>query len=431
MIQWECEITTRREDGAWRWRRFGATEPSGWITADLVPETIVVGSIVLIDFVNEGGRNVPVACRLRDSTQSVASTKDSTEAAPVPARQAPDPAPGHLFLTNIMNPLENENAEGKIRPAVLVSRTADTWRVMGLTTKSRYATGQPRRPVPNHEAVGLWGPGFIWGDRLTRVSADSIHGFIGLADYRLVEEIIDLAGNDMSNSEIDDLRSVTRPDVQTTRQRLMAQKEVAAPRISLDSGSFLQFVSASTSQIRDNLMRYFCTEEFTGRHFERYSRASNPRSFDGNDIAAVMCLGVRVESNVPSDLLNIELSPEISGQQGPMWTRPVEHFLPGSALYSLHDQLRSIDNVGPTIASKLMASKLPNVVPIWDRDVSLLLGRPEQWWLGWHEAMQNKRLRSMLQGLRDELGLEGTSLLRMMDVALWMEAQRRKRVGLL
>lgn len=429
MIQWECEITARRDDGALRWRRSGATEPNGWLPADLVPRSVDVGSIVIIDFVNEIGRYQPVGCRPRDVVQVTLQVTEPTEPEDTPL--VFEPAPGHLHLTNIMNPLENENAEGKLRPAVLVSKSGDSWRVMGLTSKSAYSTGQQRRPIPNHEAVGLWGPGYIWGNRLTRVSAESIQTFIGVADYRLVEEIIDIARNDMSSSEIDDLRSVTRPDVQTTRQWLIAQKEVAAPRISLDAESLLRFLSSNAVQARQDLTDYFHTDKFTGRHFENYSRRSNPTSFDGNDVAAVMCLGVRVESTVPSALLAVTVDPVISESTAPLWNRPIEDFLPGSPLHSLYSQLRSIENIGPTIASKLLASKFPSLVPIWDRDVSLLLGRPEQWWLGWHEAMQSKRLRSTLQGMRDDLGLEGTSLLRIMDVALWMEAQRRKKAGLL
>lgn len=429
MIQWECEITARREDGSWRWRRSGATEPNGWIPPEIVPGTVSVGSVVLIEFVNEGGRNIPVACRLRDAL--AAPDVEDVPIEPRPAPEAPAPAPGHLFLTNIMNPLENENAEGKLRPAVLVSRAGDSWRVMGLTTKPKYSTGEPRRPIPNFQAVGLWGPGFIWGNRLTRVSAESIRGYIGVADFRLVEEIIDIAKDDLSNSEIDDLRSVTRPAVQQARAKPVTSPNATAPQLRLDAVSLLQHLSANSGQVRGDLEDYFLRGSYTGRHFERFSRSADARSFDGNNVAAVMCLGVRLETNVPSALLSVVVEPTIAESSTPIWMRPVEDYLPGSEFHLLHDQLTKIENVGPTIASKLLASKFPHAVPVWDRDVSALLGRPVHWWLGWHDAMQNGRLRSNLVSLRNEMGLENVSVLRIIDVVLWMEAQRRKKSGLL
>lgn len=160
MSQLECEITTIRDDGAARWRRQGAISPNGWLEPTLVPHGVSIGSIVVIEFENNAGRIFPVSCRLRETTT------DSIESGVIQHTDGvdsqPTPRSGLLFQVNIMNPLEDENAEGKIRPAVLVSQTGDNWRVMGLTTKSRYSTGELRRPIPNHAAVGLSGPGFIW-----------------------------------------------------------------------------------------------------------------------------------------------------------------------------------------------------------------------------------------------------------------------------
>jgi hypothetical protein len=210
MAHLECEITAQRDDGAFRWRRLGASEPNGWLPAEIVPQNVNVGSIVLIDFTNNGGRTSPASCRLRDSLEDEAQTNSLIESSEA---SSPRPSSGLLFWVNVMNPLENENSEGKLRPAVLVSQAGGDWRVMGLTTKSTYATGEQRRPIPNAHSIGLSGPGFLWGHYLVRITADSVHSYIGKASYRLVEEIVDLARQDLSNDEIDDLRSVTRPDV--------------------------------------------------------------------------------------------------------------------------------------------------------------------------------------------------------------------------
>jgi hypothetical protein len=72
---------------------------------------------------------------------------------------------------------------------------------MGLTTRSHYVTGAPRVAIPDPEAAGLRGPGFLWGDRLTNVSALDIHRVIGRVTSPLAEAVIDLASLSDVDSE--------------------------------------------------------------------------------------------------------------------------------------------------------------------------------------------------------------------------------------
>ena len=74
-------------------------------------------------------------------------------------------------------------------------------------------------------------------------------------------------------------------------------------------------------------------------------------------------------------------------------------------------------------------SQLECAVTAPDRPVSALLDEPNEWWFGWHETMQSSTLRKRLVNLRESLELHNVSLLRVIDVALWMEAQRRKKDG--
>lgn len=425
----ECEVTSFRDDGAVRWRRYGASEPSGWIPRDMVPSNVSTGSLVIIEFANHNGRTSPVSCRLRDPV--VDATLNALEQESSSNSSAPEPASGLLFRVNTFNLLENENAEGKIRPAVLVSRSGDGWRVMGLTTKSTYQSGEHRRAIPNPSAVGLPGPGFIWGGRLTRVTADSIHEFIGIANYQLVEEIIDIAHDDMSNNEIDDLRSITRVSPHVVNS-LDKQTDKQA-ELTLTSESLLSYFTERSQQVTADLENYFHSGNYTGRHFEYFSRISNPHFFDGNDIAAVMCLSISPKANIPSDLLILAQQEEFMISPGErekaIWTRSISEYVEGSWFHQLFDELVKIDNVASVVASKLMASKFPHSIPIYVGDVSALLNHPQQWWLGWHETMQSSHLRKRLVSLRELTGLQEVSLLRVADAALWMEAQRRKKDG--
>ena len=98
--------------------------------------------------------------------------------------------PGELVTASISNPLENAASRGKVRPVVLVRRDGGAWLVAGLTTSALYRTGGARTPVPNPTAVGLRGPGYLWGAKLTRVCALDIDRHIGWVDAALAAVII-------------------------------------------------------------------------------------------------------------------------------------------------------------------------------------------------------------------------------------------------
>lgn len=105
--------------------------------------------------------------------------------------QSHDPyLPGEVVLAGVRNPLENPGCSGKFRPVALVDRVAGHWRVMGLTSKSTFASGKPRTPVPNPLRVGLNGPGYLWGDKLTNVSALDIGRHLGWVDLDLAMSVI-------------------------------------------------------------------------------------------------------------------------------------------------------------------------------------------------------------------------------------------------
>lgn len=103
---------------------------------------------------------------------------------------AEDHLPGDVVLAKVMNPLENANNTGKFRPVVLIQRVGGHWRVMGLTTNDAFADGRKRTPVPNWQAVGLHGPGYLWGDRLTNVSVLDVGRRVGEADLELAVTIV-------------------------------------------------------------------------------------------------------------------------------------------------------------------------------------------------------------------------------------------------
>lgn len=430
MPTWRCVLTSRRDDGSFTWRRTDAEEPRGGLPGELAPTDAKVGDQVIIEAVSSLGEITVTSCRLVPEDEIVAPTQPENRTAAAPAPDTTTPRIGDIRWANVLNPLENVNSTGKSRPVLLVSSTSTHWRVMGFTTKSMYESTEPRVPIPDWSSIGLTRPGYLWGDRLTRITIDSVNEFIGTADTRLGEAVIGLAGADMTNLEIDALRTAMRTSVGAESHKYTIRQPLPTP-VELTPLSLRDFFTRNRVQVESDLEKYFCGDTYTGRNFESFSAESSSEYFDGSNVAAVMSLSVALKARIPSDLHNIrhETSDHLRhvDRSVPIWNQPVEVFGPDGHLQALYDLLRAIPDVGPAIASKLLASKLPHLVPVWDRDVWRLTGEPEQWWLGWHSAMSDSRLREQLRTLRDVTGREDISLLRIADVALWMEAQRRKQ----
>ena len=102
--------------------------------------------------------------------------------------------PGEVVWATVFNPFENDSSKGKQRPAVLIYRVGGHWKIMGLTSKPHFHDGRSRIPVPNPQAVGLPGPGHLWGNRTTQISAMDVGDHLGWADLNLAGLIIGYAG---------------------------------------------------------------------------------------------------------------------------------------------------------------------------------------------------------------------------------------------
>jgi hypothetical protein len=372
------------------------------------------------------------SCQLTGS--SAEPDQSTTVLLEVVERETPQVSPvnlgaGQVRWAVVRNPLENPDSSGKIRPVVLLSADDTSWRVMGLTTKETYSTGGRRVPIQNWVTVGLPGPGFLWGNKLTRITTESVKGFLGWSDDHLADSIVALASSDLTPTEIEDLRTSARlhgvPSPARPRHNPSNQ-----PSLQLSVDSLSGFFKRRRDVVIADLSDYFVSGRYTGRDFETYSALSDRVWFDGNDIAAVMTLSVQVTPHIPSSLValrvvsNIDLS--AMHRETPMWALSRDKYEPDGLFRSVWNRLIGIPDVGRTIASKLMASKFPHAIPIQDRDVAQLLGNPSEWWLGWHGVLQDKPFRTHLEGIREELSLHHVSLLRVADVALWMEARRRK-----
>lgn len=180
----------------------------------------------------------------------------------------------------------------------------------------------------------------------------------------------------------------------------------------------------------------------TGASFDQWAgggdREDIANRLTGNDCVAVSLLSVNVPpvaaigllrdekanvdrllSLIPTDISMAEL--DASGYE--------KHLGMNSPVQELWDVITRLGgkkwDIGPTTASKIMARKRPHLVPIVDTVIVDLIGRG-RYWRGWHEALTDGTgLPERLESIERDSGIVelgyNPSLLRIMDIVLWME----------
>ena len=104
-------------------------------------------------------------------------------------RGLPHGLPGEVVSARVFNPHEDEHSTGKVRPVVIIRRVDGHYVTVGLTRRATFVDRSiPRQPIPHPEAIGLNGPGFLWGT-LTNVSTLDVYEHIGFVDPSLALQI--------------------------------------------------------------------------------------------------------------------------------------------------------------------------------------------------------------------------------------------------
>lgn len=169
---------------------------------------------------------------------------------------------------------------------------------------------------------------------------------------------------------------------------------------------------------------------YTGRWFEHFSALSDPLRLDANDIAACSALSVPLSGKVVNSLMDIndrfsELMSEAPPRTTSLTAVDAESISDDSALSAAYALLRGIDDVGYVTASKLLASKRPHLVPIRDTVVESVLDAGDRWWAPWKELVSDTTLVGLVDSVTPEHLTGSVSLLRRLDVILWMAGTNR------
>ena len=198
----------------------------------------------------------------------------------------------------------------------------------------------------------------------------------------------------------------------------------------------------SRTMKKDNYFKKYGKEQigFTGSFFEEYSEKSNQNCFDGNDVSAAISLSITGSGFWVASLLNekIDLSYFSKHDYNFCISDAEVDFFDKPRIKEIYKQLKSINGISHVTASKLLASKRPNLFPIFDTDVSSLFLRSDgtswnrkvsylDWCKSWQKVMADTDIRILLAEISKGT-MNVCQPLRALDVIFWLECFDRKKV---
>lgn len=207
----------------------------------------------------------------------------------------------------------------------------------------------------------------------------------------------------------------------------VATPEPASSSLRRFAFDLAEWFEANARQIGEDYDRYFTS--FTGRWFEHFGAVGDPNRFDASDLVAVETLSVQVPPEAAAKLLVTEpdrfnaLLRRIP-RSVDIWDASRETLQDGPAA-ELHTLLRTLPGVDWVIAGKLLAAKRPRLIPVLDNKVKdLLQPATSRFWISmWDELSDESRRATVAQVCADAPA--DVSLLRRIDVALWMAATQQ------
>jgi hypothetical protein len=196
-----------------------------------------------------------------------------------------------------------------------------------------------------------------------------------------------------------------------------------------------EWFSDNHTQVQEDLHRYFDAkpgDKFTGRLFEKFAAMGDPNRFEPSDVLAVEALSVKVPSESAAKLLIAE-----AGRFNDLLERiPLDRDLwevdksvvdVNSDANNLHRALDDLWKVGWVTAGKLMAAKRPRLIPILDEEVwGVLKPAKGKFWVTMYDQLADESQRRTITDVCDCAPAD-VSLLRRIDVSLWMHASREHR----
>ena len=202
--------------------------------------------------------------------------------------------------------------------------------------------------------------------------------------------------------------------------------------------SLRQWFETNRDALPDYYERYFRgrgekPKPFSGSLFEEFSAKATSDHFEPTDVFAAQALSINIPTAAVRKLLyddrdtfNSALQALPPGEFGKVDRSVFERKGAAMKLFKLLDAL---PGVGTTKATKLMAAKRPELIPIQDAFVQEELMVPDgKFWLPMYDQLADESLRDFI-GDVTKAAPEGIPLLRRIDVAVWMHVNDRKNAA--
>lgn len=186
---------------------------------------------------------------------------------------------------------------------------------------------------------------------------------------------------------------------------------------------------------------------YTGSHFETFAGggdAVEPNRITPADLIAVSMLSVHVPGQAALGIVGT-LGGELERLLKPLtadlrlenltaeqFSQLLDGGSPADDIWQLLRQKADLWGIGQTTASKILARKRPHLVPIYDSVVADQVGMSDsggQWRIWWEafQGAEGRRFAERLEAIRADSGQFHLSLLRVIDIVLWMEGRGVER----
>jgi hypothetical protein len=188
----------------------------------------------------------------------------------------------------------------------------------------------------------------------------------------------------------------------------------------VDSAAHRLRVSLRTPGLGRAVAAYFREPSFAGMTFSDLGQ-NPPGEIVADDLLAVALLDITWRAQVVRILL-VNHKRELSGllaaipQDVDLWNASDEAL---TSIDLMWDTLTSFEGIGTASATKLLARKRPRICPISDSLVIKAVDVPGRTWDVLRSLLRDPVAREEVEALRP-VEAEGASLLRILDVALWV-----------
>ena len=193
----------------------------------------------------------------------------------------------------------------------------------------------------------------------------------------------------------------------------------------------------SGKSAKSSLEAYFYKFAFTGSRYEEFFSATTPNEFKANDFVAVSMLSVNVPPRAAARFLKDD-SKSLSNLLGKIRRHEISiidndaDLSKDSDAYLLWKAIHNYYGIGETIASKLLATKRPNLFPIFDSHVARALNLKQHfYWKPWQDFMKSDEGKKSVQSVRgfaQDLSIKNVSDLRLFDIIIWMREHGHKSI---